>query len=278
MVHIGDIHQRVQYEGISAICFHCGCVGHKAPTCPSNLPSPSAPVHTPTASSPIPPPSKKDEKGFGEWMLVTRKKFAGLKVKPKSHHTSQILTDTSHNPSYSDPVKGKGLRVENKFRYDQNKSPVKNHKSSPLSPRNLSFQTGDNDNSMQTDDTLLTSSKVTIPIGQSPTDAPNIELTPLNFDNSPPGLLFSPNGECLSTQHITHEKFTKPHSQNSIPTSEHASLLDRSKISPQTPVGPLATPMDLERYTTPHTSTDLPPLIQTTLNQIHHITHPHFTL
>jgi hypothetical protein len=255
MIRIGDIHQRVQYEGISAICFHCGCVGHKAPTCPSNLPTPSAPSHTPTTSSPIPPPSKKDEKGFGEWMLVTRKKFAGLKVKPKSHHTSQISPDNSHNPSYSDPVKGKGLRVENKFRYDQNKGPVKNHKFSPLSPRNLSFQNGDNDNSMQTDDTLLTSSKVTIPLGQSPTDAPNIELNPLNVDNSPPGLLFSPNGECLSTQHRTHEKFTKPHSQNSIPTSEHAPLLDRSKIPPQTPVGPLATPMDLERYTTPHTST-----------------------
>ena len=157
MVRIGDIHQRVQYEGISAICFHCGCVGHKAPTCPSNLPSPSTPVHTPTASSPIPPPSKKDEKGFGEWMLVARKKFAGLNVKPKSHHTSQILTDTT-NLSHFDPVKGKGLKVENNFRYDQNRGPAKNHKSSPLSPRNLSFQIGDNDNSMQTDDTLLTSS------------------------------------------------------------------------------------------------------------------------
>ena len=113
MVRIKDITQRVQYESISTICFHCGCVGHKAPNCPSNLPSLSTPAHTPTTTPPIPPQSEKDEKGFGGWMLVTRKKFVGLKFKPKTNIPTS--TDTPHNPSHLDPVKGKGLRVENKF-------------------------------------------------------------------------------------------------------------------------------------------------------------------
>ena len=34
-VRIGNIFQRVQYEGISAICFECECVGHKTSNCPS---------------------------------------------------------------------------------------------------------------------------------------------------------------------------------------------------------------------------------------------------
>ena len=113
MVRIGDITYRVQYEGISAICFHCGCVGHKAPNYPLNLPSTSVPAHAPTTTPPIPPQPEKEEKGFGEWMLVTRKKFAGLKVKPKSNGPTSI--DTPQNPSHSDPVKGKGLRMANKF-------------------------------------------------------------------------------------------------------------------------------------------------------------------
>jgi hypothetical protein len=34
-VRIGNIFQRVQYEGISAICFECECIGHKTSNCPS---------------------------------------------------------------------------------------------------------------------------------------------------------------------------------------------------------------------------------------------------
>ncbi len=108
---------------------------------------------------------------------------------------------------------------------------------------------------MQTEDVPLTSSKVTIPLGQTPADAFNIKVAPLNVDNTTSGSLVSPNGECLSTQHPTHGKLTNPHSQNSILHSDCAPLLDRSKTSLQAPVRLLVTPMDLETYTPSHTST-----------------------
>jgi hypothetical protein len=113
MVRIGDITQWVQYEGIFAICFHCGCVGHKTPNCPLALPSTLVPAHIPTTTSPIPPRPEKEEKGFGEWMIVTRKKFASLKVKPNSNVPTS--TDTPQHPNHSDPLKGKGPKTENKF-------------------------------------------------------------------------------------------------------------------------------------------------------------------
>ncbi|GMY25615.1 hypothetical protein FCV25MIE_20857 [Fagus crenata] len=252
MVHIGDINQRVQYEGISAICFHCGCVGHKAPNCPLNLPPTSAPVHASTTAPPIPPPPEKEEKGYGEWMLVTRKKFAGLKVKPKSN--SPTSTENTQNPSHSDPVKGKGHKVVNNFRYDQNRGPAKNQQSAPFSPQKLYFQSGDSDISMQTKDTPLTSSKVTIPLDQSITDTPIAVSTHPNIDKTNAGLSVTPNGDYLNAQHAVHGKTTKPYSPNSNLHSDGTTILDQSKIFLQVPVGLRVTPMDLEIPTSPHTS------------------------
>lgn len=45
-VQIGSLTQPVQYEGISSICFECGCIGHKSTFCPaiirpSNTPTPA---------------------------------------------------------------------------------------------------------------------------------------------------------------------------------------------------------------------------------------------
>ncbi|GMY10232.1 hypothetical protein FCV25MIE_05471 [Fagus crenata] len=37
-VKVGHITQRIQYEGISSICFVCGCVSHRKEFCPSITP------------------------------------------------------------------------------------------------------------------------------------------------------------------------------------------------------------------------------------------------
>jgi hypothetical protein len=209
MVRIGDITQWVQYEGIFAICFHCGCVGHKTPNCPLALPSTLVPAHIPTTTSPIPPRPEKEEKGFGEWMIVTRKKFASLKVKPNSNVPTS--TDTPQHPNHSDPLKGKGPKTENKFWYDQSRGPGKNQKSSQISPRKLAFQTGDNDTCMQFENTPLTSSKVTITLDQNTADTPNIVCAAPNVDNTTSGSLVSPNGDYSNAQHLANGKSTTPH-------------------------------------------------------------------
>ena len=58
-VRIGDLIQKIQYEGISAICFECGRVGHCLDTCLSKIAlaspiSPKTPEH-------IPPPSSEQD-------------------------------------------------------------------------------------------------------------------------------------------------------------------------------------------------------------------------
>ncbi|GMY18366.1 hypothetical protein FCV25MIE_13605 [Fagus crenata] len=276
MVRIGDINQRVQYEGVSAICFHCGCVGHKAPNCPSILPPTSVPAHSSTTVPPTPPPTEKEKKGFGEWMLVTRKRFAGLKVKPKPN--SPTSTDNTQNPSHSDPVKGKGHKVENKFRYDQNKGPTKNQQAAQTSPRKLYFQAGDNDISMQTEDTPLTYSKVTIPLDQNTTDTPIAVSIHPNIDKKNDGLAVTPNGDYLSAQHSVHGKTTKPYPPNSNLHSDGTATLDQPEKNLQIPVGPRVTPMDLETPTSPHQSITphtANPQPQTSHNPItHHIATP----
>ena len=80
-----------------------------------------------------------------------------------------------------------------------------------------------------------------------------IGIKTLRLTNTTSGSLIIPNGECLSTQRRTHEKLINPHPQNNIPSSDCAPPNDRSKKSLQAPVRSLATPMDLENYTSPHT-------------------------
>ena len=75
--------QKIQYEGISAICFECGRVGHRMDSCLSKfVPATPASPKTPETN----PPSNSDEvsSNYGKWMLVARRKSATKKAPPKN--------------------------------------------------------------------------------------------------------------------------------------------------------------------------------------------------
>ncbi|CAI0451602.1 unnamed protein product [Linum tenue] len=75
-IWLDDEWQKVEYENLPEVCFHCGRIGHGSGTCPLNKPmeappllslsdgsTPASQAHTPDDQNP----------GFGPWMLVTRK-------------------------------------------------------------------------------------------------------------------------------------------------------------------------------------------------------------
>ncbi|KAI3931890.1 hypothetical protein MKW98_012300 [Papaver atlanticum] len=78
MVQIGSIRQRIEYEGISLICFHCGKINHKKDNCPSLHSVNNSNV----ASQPAAVDAGKVENGesFGPWMLVAARKHKPVMV------------------------------------------------------------------------------------------------------------------------------------------------------------------------------------------------------
>nr|POE58260.1 hypothetical protein CFP56_05207 [Quercus suber] len=74
-VRVGKLRQKVLYEGISALCFYCGRLGHKQETCNFRVASPER-----TGKDALPTQSSgsqeatQTESRFGEWMLVKKKK------------------------------------------------------------------------------------------------------------------------------------------------------------------------------------------------------------
>lgn len=93
--------QEVQYEGINALCFSCGRVGHRKEWCPYSVKE-TVPIPEPQAESPVaksvveaeePNPQKmgklvnEEEQVYGPWMIV-RKKKSGAKPS-EARDTSQ---------------------------------------------------------------------------------------------------------------------------------------------------------------------------------------------
>uniref|UniRef100_A0A2N9FS20 CCHC-type domain-containing protein n=1 Tax=Fagus sylvatica TaxID=28930 RepID=A0A2N9FS20_FAGSY len=78
-LRLGKIRQAIVYEGINALCFTCGIIGHKKEACPIK----PAVIPVPEQTSTPPPDSggiqatDRDGELFGPWMLVTRRKRQG---------------------------------------------------------------------------------------------------------------------------------------------------------------------------------------------------------
>ena len=74
-VRVGKLWQKVLYEGISALCFCCGRLGHKQETCNFRVASLKriGKDDSPTQSSGS-QDATQTESRFGEWMLVKKKK------------------------------------------------------------------------------------------------------------------------------------------------------------------------------------------------------------
>ena len=110
-IRVGDIVQRIQYEGVSAICFKCGCVGHRADSCPSSL-STSVP---PTPPTPPPPPTNsplgEDGEIYGKWMLVTRRKSLLKKSTPSDTAMPNRLAQRHPRPSTTGKLPQEGQTI-----------------------------------------------------------------------------------------------------------------------------------------------------------------------
>ena len=80
LVKIGGIRQPVLYEGINALCFACGRVGHRTEGCPYSARKPELEemtnVETEAASSPKAGKDhvETDRGDFGPWVLITPKR------------------------------------------------------------------------------------------------------------------------------------------------------------------------------------------------------------
>lgn len=100
---ISNHRQRVQYEGITALCFECGCIGHRATECKSKLPPESPqvlPSIAPDSSSQL--PQMQDEQGYGEFLLVESKSSRRRNKKQQSIQGNGGATA----PSFSGDGKG----------------------------------------------------------------------------------------------------------------------------------------------------------------------------
>ncbi|PKA54133.1 hypothetical protein AXF42_Ash018143 [Apostasia shenzhenica] len=107
----GKFFQRVEYEGITVICFKCGVVGHRDKNCP--LLGPTSKANAATIPSPVPsndmmkinvadPCENASKESVGPWMLVTNRrkpiKLAGQQPKQAAgNHPNKSKPATSLN-------------------------------------------------------------------------------------------------------------------------------------------------------------------------------------
>lgn len=92
VVRIGSLKQKLEYEGLNLICFNCGKISHKKehfsdliPVNPvnANVNVSDATVNVNLSVDNSQNSSGKDMDGFGEWMLVSRRKHKS----PASKHS-----------------------------------------------------------------------------------------------------------------------------------------------------------------------------------------------
>jgi hypothetical protein len=92
-VRVGSVRVAVIYEGIGCLCFQCGRVGHRLDCCPDNCPAGSGPRPMNQASTSV--SEGGEDKPFGTWMLVSRRKRQSKSAKsslspPTREHVKNV--------------------------------------------------------------------------------------------------------------------------------------------------------------------------------------------
>lgn len=90
LLKLGGIDQPVQYEGLSSLCFACGRVGHKMENCHYKVVASATEEGKEAAGNgtDVQDQTSKEEKVFGPWVLVSRKK-------PPNRQGAKVLVHNS---------------------------------------------------------------------------------------------------------------------------------------------------------------------------------------
>ena len=91
-VRVGKTRLAVIYEGVSLLCFHCGKIGHRREWCPIRTPEET---EIPVANEQSKLEEEDKLKGFGSWMIVSRRK---RQTKPAVLRDDRVL-DHATGPS-----------------------------------------------------------------------------------------------------------------------------------------------------------------------------------
>uniref|UniRef100_A0A2N9G3W3 CCHC-type domain-containing protein n=1 Tax=Fagus sylvatica TaxID=28930 RepID=A0A2N9G3W3_FAGSY len=91
-VRVGKTRLAVIYEGVSLLCFHCGKIGHRREWCPTRTPEET---EIPVANEQSKLEEEDKPKGFGPWMIVSRRK---RQTKPAVLRDDRVL-DRAAGPS-----------------------------------------------------------------------------------------------------------------------------------------------------------------------------------
>ncbi|KAG5559728.1 hypothetical protein RHGRI_009292 [Rhododendron griersonianum] len=222
-VKVGKHRQRVAYEGISSICFHCGVVGHKLLDCPQKNPTPV---------------TNSAEEQYGKWMLAGPKTFPSQKQKPvpnfpymdsgkarvaQSLGKGNKLSQPKLTPLVVDPSASSSVPITpNPFQV----------LSSPLLVPAIPDKTNKKAISDNSSYVIPRTSLGVVPINRSVPSA-----NPLNALSSPP----KPNKPILGKELVTPTLFSKASPKNkngsappipSIQQAPHTNLTNSTKPTP----------------------------------------------
>ena len=93
-VKVGKVKLAVIYEGIGLLCFLCGKIGHRKEWCPCKTTETAGNVPSDDRNTPCTEEEDKN-KGFGPWMLVSRRKRQGNPVVVRGTGTSSVIPNAN---------------------------------------------------------------------------------------------------------------------------------------------------------------------------------------
>lgn len=171
-IYIGRYHQRVLYEGINLLCYHCGSIGHSISTCAykhNHTTTPnlsqyvslhntythtstiyptcnlSAPKHSLSPSVPCNPNDLRITQQainptttMDNFTPVTSIDKLADNPTPSSNHTS--ISPSSHNPTDSEHGPWMLVQYSKNRKLKSNKQPVKTHINNPTHTTSVNFQ------------------------------------------------------------------------------------------------------------------------------------------